>query len=86
MDNATQILVIITSSVLILFLLFAITLLFQFIFLMRRIKHLIQKAESVADTVEAVSETFGKAAVPAAVGKVLGNFLSTLAKQGKRGK
>jgi len=87
MDEATEILVIITSSVLIAFLLLGITLLLQFIFLLRKIKKLVHKAESVAETVEAVSETLGKAAIPAAFGKIIGSFIASATKaQSKRRK
>lgn len=87
MDDATQILVIITSSVLIIFLLLFIILLLQFIFLIRRIKRLLHKAENVAETVEAVSETLGRAALPAAFGKVLANLMASMSKaQSKRRK
>ncbi len=86
METATEILVIITSSVLVLFLLLAIVGVVQLILLVRQIKHIIKRAESVADTVEAVSETFGKAAAPAAVGKIIGNFLQGLTKDKKRGR
>lgn len=87
MDEATEILVIITSSVLIAFLLLGITLLLQFIFLVRKIKKLIQKAENVAETVEAVGETLGRAVLPAAFGKILSSFIASVTReQSKRGK
>lgn len=84
METATEILVIITSSVLVLFLLLAIVGAVQLILLVRQIRHIIKRAESVAETVEAASEAFGKAAVPAAIGKVVGSFLQGLTKDKRR--
>lgn len=87
MNEAAEILVIITSSVLILFLLLAIILLTQFIFLIRRIKKLIHKAENMADAVEAIGETLSKASFSAGLANVVGSFIGSLSKaKNKRGK
>lgn len=86
MDNATEILVIITSSVLVLCLLLIIIVTVQIMLFLRKLKHLMQKAESVADSVEAISTAFNRAVVPAAVGKMLANVLSNLSDVKKRRK
>lgn len=62
MEQATEILVIITSSVLVIFLLISIFLLIQIIAVIKRIKHLAERAETVADSVESIGAAFQEAA------------------------
>lgn len=86
MENATEILVIITSSVLVICLLLIIIVTIQVMLFLKKIKHLVHKAENVAGTVENISSAFNKAIVPAAIGKALGNVLSNLNDSKKRRK
>jgi len=58
MNTAEQILVIITSAVLILFLLLAIAATIYLIKLVRNIRRVVAKAEDVVDSAEAVAEAF----------------------------
>ena len=62
MEQATEILVIITSSVLIIFLLATLFLIIQIIAVIKRIKHLTERAETVADSVESIGAAFQEAA------------------------
>lgn len=66
MDTAAEILVIITSAVLILFLLLAIYLSVLAIKLVKRLKHLAERAESVADAVENIGESLKASKSPMA--------------------
>lgn len=80
MDEATQILVIITSSVLILFLLLAMFGAVQFILLMRKVKKLVQKAENVTDTVESIGETIKAAQATIGISSVVTALINSITK------
>lgn len=78
MDTATQILVIITSSVLVIFLLVSIFLTIQVIAVVKRIKHLTERAETVADSVEAIGAAFQDAARSRKALKLFEKVVSTI--------
>jgi biopolymer transport protein ExbB/TolQ len=75
MDTATQILVIITSSVLIVFLIFSIVTLVYFIKLIKQLRRVTEHAENVVDSVEAAASTMQRAASPLAFLKLISNIV-----------
>lgn len=83
MENAEQILVVILSGALALFLILGITVLVKVIQILNHIKHLTEKAEQIADKAEAVSEFFQASAGPAAIAKLVGNIVSTMNSKSK---
>jgi hypothetical protein len=80
MDEATEILVIITSSVLILFLLLGILAAIQFLLLLKKVKKLVQKAENVTVTVEVIGDTFRKASTTVGIGSIISNIANSFSK------
>lgn len=78
MEQATELLVIITSSVLIVFLLASIFLIAQILLVVRHIKHLAEKAETVADSVESIGAAFQEAAQSRKAIKILNKIITTL--------
>ncbi len=74
MDNAEQILVIVLSSALALFLLLAIIATVKTIQILNHLKSISQKAEKIANTAETVGEFFKYTAGPAAIGKLFSNI------------
>lgn len=77
MENAEQILVILLSSVLTVFLLLSIVLLIFAIKLIRSVQRISAKAEALTDKAEAVSEFVAHAAGPMMVGKILAGISDT---------
>lgn len=75
--DAFEILVIILSIALGIFLTLGIVLLILVIKITRHIKNIVEKAESVVDDVESVSQFFKKSAFPVAIGKLVGNIVET---------
>ena len=71
MDNAEQILVILLSSVLTVFLLLCIVVMVFVIKLVKSVQRISAKAEALTDKAEAMSEFVQHAAGPVLVGKVL---------------
>lgn len=76
MDTATQILVIITSSVLVIFLILAITLTIMMIKMVKRAKVVMAKAENVVDSAETIAASFAKVKGPIGLVKLLNNLMS----------
>ena len=87
MDTTAEVLVIILSIVLSLFLVIAIVALVLFIKILKEIKHIVQKASSIADKAETVGEFFQKTAGPAALAKLVSNIVHSFrsTKKGKEG-
>jgi hypothetical protein len=75
MDTASQILLIIVSATLTLFLVVGIVALIKTIQVMNHLKRITEKAESIADKAEAVGEFFQKTAGPAAITKLVSNIV-----------
>lgn len=71
MNIYEQIILAILASTLAIFLVVAIIATVAVIKLVKQLQHITQKAESIADRAEAVSEFVGKAAGPVAIGKLL---------------
>jgi len=80
MDTNTSItiLVIILSTTLAIALILTIVLLVKLVQISNAIKRITVKAEEIADKAEAVTEFFGHASGPVAVGKVLSNIVETV--------
>jgi hypothetical protein len=86
MDDATQILVIINSAILTIFLLVGIYLMIQALGTVRRVKKLVARAENAAEAVEAASEALRSAAKPFKFGRYFANIADTVAKAKKGGR
>lgn len=83
MEQATEILVFITSSVLVLFLLLSIFLVIQVLLVIRHVRRLAARAETVADSVESIGVAFSEAAKSRKTLKTLEKLMSTLVKNRK---
>jgi ATP/ADP translocase len=81
--EAQEILVIILSSFLALFLLLGIILLVFCIKIANHIKHISEKAEEIVDKAEDVADFFSKAATPMAMAKVISNVSDLFRGKGK---
>lgn len=86
MESANEILVILLSSFLALFLLLGITLLVILIKLAKTISRVVEKAEDAVESVEAATIAFKKVAGPVATGKFLINFIESILNSKKKGK
>jgi sensor c-di-GMP phosphodiesterase-like protein len=85
MDGATEVLIIILSVVLTIFLLVSIVAAVLLIKLTRTLHRMADKAEHVVDNVESAATAFKNAAGPLAVGKFLVNIAESVIKK-KKGK
>jgi membrane protein implicated in regulation of membrane protease activity len=84
MDTAMQVLVIIVSATLTLFLLLAIVALIYLIKVLHALKRLTDKAEVLADKAGVVGEFIGRAAGPVAVGRLLTHVAESVFNHGKK--
>ena len=80
MNTASEVLVIIVSSFLSLFLIVLIIAIVYVISILKQVKRITERAENVAYTVEAAANTFEKAASPLAVLKIIGGIVDNAAK------
>ena len=80
MESAAETLLIIVSSTLTVFLVLASVALIFFIKLVRQLHRIADRAENVAESVEAAAETFEKSARPIAVLKLVGSIIDNAAK------
>jgi hypothetical protein len=83
MEHAQEILVIIVSSLLSLFLIFGIIVLVLAIKLVRAVRNVVGKAEHVIDSAEAATEFIKNASGPLAVLKLIRNIVKTVEKRRK---
>lgn len=81
MDTAAQILLIIVSSVLAIFLLVSIIAVVRVIQVLRSLRHIAAQAEKIADSAETVSEFFAKSAGPLALGRFVANIADAVMKR-----
>ena len=81
--DSFDILVIILSIALAVFLVLGIITLVLVIRILRHLKTVTEKAQHVADNIDTASEFFKKAAGPAAIGKLLANIYETIKKKEK---
>ena len=84
MNTASQVLLIIVSTTLTLFLILSIILIIKFIQILNHVKHITEKAEKIADNAESVSEFFQKTAGPAAIAKLIANITHSFTKGKKK--
>ena len=84
MNSAAEILLIIVSSVLALFLLLAIIALIYLIKVLKGLRHITEQAEKIADSAEAVGDFFKKSAGPVALGKLVSNIVETVVHNRKK--
>jgi competence protein ComGC len=75
MDTASEALLIIVSTVLVIFLIVSIVALVYVIKVLKQLKRITQHAENVVESVESAANTFEKAASPVAILKLLGNIV-----------
>ncbi|HEU5004618.1 MAG TPA: hypothetical protein VFT49_00845 [Candidatus Saccharimonadales bacterium] len=85
MNTAALVLLIIVSSVLSVFLVFLIVALGYFISVLKQVKRITARAESVADTVESAASAFERASSPIAVIKLIGKIVEQTAGFKKKG-
>ena len=81
MDTASQVLLIIVSITLTLFLIVGIMLAIKLVQILDHVRRITEKAEKIADNAESVSEFFQKTAGPAAITKLVANIVHTLKKK-----
>ncbi len=82
MDDAAEVLLIIVSATLSIFLIVAIIAIVKSIKILNHIKSITEKAERIADNAESASEFFKNTAGPAAIAKLIANITSAF-KKGK---
>lgn len=85
LGDAAQILVIILSAFLALFLLLGIIVAIKLIQILNHLKTISEKAERLASSAESIGEFFKYTAGPAAFGKFLANVTETVLKHRKKG-
>lgn len=86
MEQATEILVIITSSVLVIFLLLAITSLIVFLVLLKRLSALMHRAEGAAQALEEFASAAKKLAESVTFSGLVGSFVKSFVNRHKREK
>lgn len=86
MEHAESILVIITSSVLVIFLLLAIATAIYIMKVVKQVKRVVVKAEEVVDTAEAAAEAVRQVDGPLAALKLLRNIVRLVDKHQQRKK
>jgi len=84
MNTASEILVIIVSSILTIFLIVLIVALVYTVKILKQIRRVTERAENVAGTVEAAAASFERVASPLAVLKVIGSIVEHTARMRKR--
>ena len=85
MDSAAQVLLIIVSAVLSVFLILLALAAIYMIQVLRRVREIVERAENVAGTMEAAARTFEKTAGPIAIIKLISNIVSAVSGR-KKGK
>ncbi len=78
MDTTQEILLIILASFLAIFLLLSIALLIKALQVITALKHIVEKAEHVADHAENVTEFFSRAAGPMAIGRLFAGIADVI--------
>jgi hypothetical protein len=84
MENAQELLVIIVSATLTVFLIVAIILLILIIKVVRSVKRVTDKAEILADKAESIADVFKHASTPLMIGKLLSNVSDMFRSKSKR--
>lgn len=76
-----EILVIINSVVLVVFLLVAIIAAIKLVVVLRQIQRIVRKAEDAADTVESVGKAIKEAVVPLGTAKIISSIFEQITRQ-----
>jgi hypothetical protein len=84
MNTASEVLVIIVSSILAIFLIVLIIAVVYTIKILKQVRRITDRAENVAGSVEAAASTFERAASPLAVLKIVGSIVGQASKMRKR--
>lgn len=84
MDTASEVLVIIVSSILAVFLIVLIVALVFVVKILKQLRRITERAENVADSVGAAATTFEKAASPLAILKLIGSIVEQTSRIRKR--
>jgi len=84
MNTASEVLLIIVSAILGIFLLVLIAAVIYVIKILRQVKRITARAETVAGSVEAAATAFGKTATPLAVLRIIGKIVNQANKSRKR--
>jgi hypothetical protein len=84
MDTATQVLVIIVSTLLSIFLLVGIIVSIKLYQLLKKLKHIAEQAEKVADSAEHVGDFFRRSAGPVALSRMVINIIESVQKHGSK--
>jgi gas vesicle protein len=85
MDTASEVLLIIVSSILAIFLIILIAAIVYVLKILRQVKRITERAETVAGSVEAAATAFGKTATPLTVLRIIGTIVSQ-ANKSRKGK
>lgn len=86
MEHAAELLTIILSAVLVVFLIVSIVAVVKLIQVIKSLKRITEKAEKLADSAEAIGSFFEKSAGPAAIGKFVYNIISHVMHREKKDK
>lgn len=86
MNTASEVLVIIVSSVLALFLLVSIVAVVYIVSILKQVKRITARAENVADTMGSAAAAFERASSPVAVLKLIGSIVKHANDFKKKGK
>jgi hypothetical protein len=84
MDTAAEVLLIVVSSTLTVFLIAFIVMLVYLIGILKQIRRITEKAENAAESVEAAAATFEKAASPLAILKIISNIIDQTARMRRK--
>lgn len=84
MNTAAEVLVIIVSAVLAIFLIVLIVVLFQANKILKQVKYITARAENVVDSMEAAASAFERTASPLAIIRIIGNIMEQTSKIRKR--
>jgi len=75
MNTASEVLLIIVSAILAIFLLVLIAATIYVVKILRQVKRITERAETVAGSVEAAASAYGRTAAPLAVLKIIGKIV-----------
>jgi hypothetical protein len=84
MDTAAQVLLIIVSSVLSIFLIFMIVAIYYLIGIFKHIRKISSSAENVAESVESAAAAFERGAKPLAILKIISNIMDQAGRARRR--
>jgi len=84
MDTAAEVLLIVVSSVLSIFLIVGIVALVYVVKILKQIKLITDRAENVAESMESAPDTFKKTATPIAILKLVGNIVDQASRVRKK--